>query len=1229
MKSFARFLLHLFYAVVILTAVLKSMLLFGAGYLRLRLPDIRALAEAQLGVPIRISNISVDQQPLFPRLVLHDLRLGRDGRLQLGDVELALDPVGLLQGDGQIPVSIRLRQTHIQLLRDEAGNTRVLGLGVGSAATSEPIGGIRLPTDIRIEDASLTWEDRKHGIAPVRFDHLDIRLGRRHNHGLLAARLNTGPGRIELAGRIDGGIFTEQWSADLHLLGVNLDLPRITASYLGDGYPLDSGTLSLEAWSTWQGGRHIQTLGDIRLRDVTVGAAAGPPRQLPALAARFLYRHEADVRELQIPDLHLQQGQTDLRTQLGLRLGDAGPVELALSRLPLDQLGWALELLPAQQDWVQMLGDLAPQGEVRDLHLRWWPPREQLEAAWALTAELHDLGLRAVGQMPGLKGLTGNLRGGSSHLQLDLDSHEAAVYLPQLFRGPIPLQRLGGRIDWLRHGGGWLLRTDSLTADNADLRTRSRMSLQQRPEQGLFLDMQTDFVEGDASAAPTYYPVGIMHPGVVEWLERSIRSGRVVRGTCLVHGPLRDFPFEQVRSGHFEVLFQTEDLVLDYFPGWPPLSEVAAEIRFHNDSLEAWIGQGRLYDSRVEQGEVAIHRLSQASGVEVRGSSIGDWSDLVQLLRESPLAAGFGDWTALAVLTGTVRLDSKLHVAITAKDQHRYSGKLGFRDSGLRLVDLGIELDGLTGDLRIDDQGVGGQGIRGRLQGRPILFDVVPAASATTWILVQADMDAASLRRLAPASGALQLQGAAELKLDLSLPNSGRLGDAPVLQLTSDLKGMAIGLPQPLGKAAEESRSLFLQLHPGREQGQLFLARLGEEVELEGSGRADRGLMLRGRLARLPLGSWVSHARSSEAGTPVAGLELTIGDFSFGPVHASELLLKSDRVAQGWAGTLESAQLSGTFFVPGLPAKPWEFELRRLPLVDIGASLDGSVGKQAAPVIAAELPAIRLDAAEVSINGGDLGQLRLVLDPSQSGYELSRLNLDGPLLSLHGEGYWYQGGADAGLNLNLAFETPDLGLLQERLGFEREFERCDAGLNLHLRLPPDSREWGFERLGGSADLNVGRGQLLEVKPGFGRLFGLINFYALGRRLRLDFQDFFGEGLGMDALTGTFSIDQGQAYTNDLRLEGPSVRIGMAGHINMVDEQLDLLVRVTPRLGAALPLVSTLAGGPVAGVGALIAQGLFPEALDSATTSEYSVTGSWDDPQVDRSGGARAASSPPP
>ena len=165
-------------------------------------------------------------------------------------------------------------------------------------------------------------------------------------------------------------------------------------------------------------------------------------------------------------------------------------------------------------------------------------------------------------------------------------------------------------------------------------------------------------------------------------------------------------------------------------------------------------------------------------------------------------------------------------------------------------------------------------------------------------------------------------------------------------------------------------------------------------------------------------------------------------------------------------------------------------------------------------------------------------------------------------------------------------------------------------------------DFQMKNLNGQLSMSIEEGQFLEIEPKAGRLFGLLSIQALPRRLSLDFADLFDEGFAFDTIKGNFNLENGQAYTNDLQMIGPSGNIMISGRTGLVTEDYDQIATVIPKVSDSLPVASALFGPVGVGVGAVlfVAGELFesiPTNIDKILTQQYSIKGSWEDPEINK------------
>ena len=165
----------------------------------------------------------------------------------------------------------------------------------------------------------------------------------------------------------------------------------------------------------------------------------------------------------------------------------------------------------------------------------------------------------------------------------------------------------------------------------------------------------------------------------------------------------------------------------------------------------------------------------------------------------------------------------------------------------------------------------------------------------------------------------------------------------------------------------------------------------------------------------------------------------------------------------------------------------------------------------------------------------------------------------------------------------------------------------------------------YPTLTGQVSLSATKGQFLKADPGIARLLGILSLQSW---ITLDFRELFGEGFAFETLAGTAQISKGVMRTEDFSMNGKSAQVSMTGTVDLASETQNLRVRVVPSLGDSVS-AGLLLANPVAGLGAMVAQRILKDPLGRIFAFEYAVTGSWNDPQVERLGGESQAIETPP
>ncbi len=1207
-------LLHQLLFLVLLTLVLGKLLAFSFSlYAESHRDTIERWATSLVGTRIGIEHIQTDWAGFTPRLWLRNLTLGDKERLALGDVLVGMDLGALPRWKQNLPIKIRLTGTRVQILRDAQGRTRVIGL----PETRHKLG---LPSQIQLKNARIDFTDLKRQ-TEVSQEHLDLLLISRGKRTSLSVHSTTQ--NFRLRGEIQGQLNRPDWSGRFWSQGQDVNVQPLLQAYLPPQYRIQGANISFQAWSLWQQGQHRNSRLQFATGNTRLLLPGKPEITISRIAADLMYTPSASGFELHIADLNLNiNAYAWPTTDLALSLQDE-TLQLGISRLDLAALQSLLPLLSNNEALLDILHKTQPRGLLE--HVRATIEQPLASSSFWFKTRFRNLSAAAWQQFPGLLNLTGTLHFGPQRAKIILDSQDTEINLPRLFRNPLAFRRITGTLLWEQwENQAWSLKSSKIIADNADLQTISRVLLRKKPEQPLFMDLQTDFQQGEASHASRYYPVGIMPPNLVKWLDQAIVSGRVSSGSFVYYGPAgkgksKHFPFHRTHDGHFEVDFDVEKVHLSYHPEWPPLHDVSAHVRFHNNALSIHSGKGRIFNSRIRRAKVRINPLKLARGVSIEGVVSGPLQDPFKFITNSPLRKKLHSVITELKPEGKGALKMDIRVPLRhSKRPPLFKGELTLNNAGLEIPRQSLRLKQISGLLRLDMQGVYAEGIQAQLLGGSIAASLQSTAESVR-IQAQGQLPASGLIRQYPLLQKLQLSGASDFTINLDLPKTGYPQQSAKLDIHSRLQGLSLSLPPPLGKnhttviPFRYQQTLFSQTpHTQIEYGNDFSARLQRNPQ----GRISLDL----KLSQMDLRRWLAWLGTQTAGTdelpPLKHFRIETGKLQAGPLQTANLILDMNKVNQQWSGHIESPQIRGQLAYSEAGSKELRIDLDKLHLQTI-ATETRMAPTPDSHVIPDSIPNLHIECSDFRYNKARLGQLTLVSRKQLGTHDIRQLSVRGKLLELKLEGSWSRTLKGSKTHLEGRITTPDTGKLLKKTKGLDFLSGSKAYASLSLDWPAAPFQGSLDKLRGEAELNMSQGRFRKIHPGLARILGLLNISTLGRRLKLDFKDLYKEGLAFDTIIGSFQFLDGLLITNNLEISGPSSSMFIAGSADLIQETYDAVLTVTPRLDTTLPIAGAIAGGPAAGVAVLLAQQLFSEELKDIQSFQYVIIGPWDNPQVIR------------
>lgn len=986
---------------------------------------------------------------------------------------------------------------------------------------------------------------------------------------------------------------------------------------------------------------------------VSSGAASqeGTPANT-SLRARFQWQRTPEGWELNADRVGLRMS-TDEASPAEWRIiyrtavGGARDLEMGFSKARVEDavaFVHAAQVLPETGD--ARLTALAPRGELRDgyVHYQWGGAAA---TTWLLRTDFQQLAWSTVEVVPGVTNVSGTLVSDREHGMVSIQAGASVVDAVRWFRAPLPLTSASGQFAWRRQGDSWQFGSDDIVVRNEDIHGRAafrfvRLAGMEAPH----LDFYADFDDGNGAHATRYLPVTLMHEKAVSWIDHAIVNGRITHGEARLQGWLNEFPFDH-DDGAFEVNFHVADGVLDYAPGWPQFRDIATDVRFTGRSLEVRASTARTFDSNVTRAEVKVADLAgHPAVVTVNGTARGPTADVLRFVMQSPLHEKFGDYFANMEANGTSRLDLALGLPL-ADQPARVQGTLYFANSGLKLSDVDIDISAIEGRLNFYEGGVRGRNIRARLLDQPAVVKIRSegeGAAHATLFEAEGMADAATIARRFLPPLAPRLEGSAPWHGTLKIASSRQGGTR--LQINSPLTGVAVHLPEPLAKPADEQRLLTLDL-PLPLKGtratrvqygdgfdvRLLLASANDAIKIRrgelhfGAGKAvlpdeDR-LRVRGRIARLVVADWLalrgdggSAARTGAVDTSTIDIALDTDDLLVLGQDFKDAILRVQRSPQMWQVDVEGATVAGYVQIPDDNNAQLTAEFTRLYLAAPGGG-SATSGSQLDPHA---LPPLRIHVGDFHYGNLKLGDLTLLTARSARGMKVESLKAQSPLHALDLHGNWEADDGKQQSAFSLSFDSGDVGETLRSLGYADVVKDGKMHTDMNLTWPGSPADFALARAAGSVRFKIKDGRLLEVNPGAGRILGLLSLQALPRRLSLDFSDLFKKGLAFDQIQGDFAIENGVARTDNLTMDGPSARIIARGKVGLATEDYDQRIVVIPNVSAGLPLAGALAGGVAGGAAALLVERLLKQQINQIGRIEYQVTGPWSAPVVERVAG---------
>ena len=830
---------------------------------------IEARASRMLGAPVKIGAIVARSSGWVPEVDLRDVRvLDAEGRvaLALPRVHAALSTRSLLAFEPRF-AQLLIEGASLDVRRDPNGRIRVAGLDFaakGGTEADDDAGAdwFFSQHEFVIRGGTLRWIDDARRAPPLVLDNVEIvvRNGLAEHDLRIDATPPPGWGeRFSLRGRYKQPLFARsgdwrRWSGSAYA-----DLPRADVRelrrHVALPFELSEGDGALRGWFDVKDGEPTSATVDVSLRAVALRLdPAVEPLEFAQIEGRISAEKKGDRTAVAVRRFGFVTGdgirwpQGDL--SVAWRQNDAGDVtggEFAAERLDVGVMAQIATRVPLGKALRDLLAHLHPQGVITALTTRWDGPLDAPEH-YRVKGLLNGLSLvarpearsDAIGR-PGLSNATVQLEaseaGGKAHVGI-----EAGVLdLPGVFaERALQVERLDASLVWTiaTAKAGEPARITVKVADarftNADVKGELSATWRTGPGIGVGrggrfpgeLELDGKLVEGNAVRTVRYLPLGLPE-GVRNYIGGAVRGGTLTSASVRVRGDLADFPFHDpktAKDAEFRIAAKVDDLVFLYIPpatgdaataAWPALTGVAGDLVVDRNTLEFHAARARL--AGVDWGRISgrIGHLGDGARLEVEGTARGGLADMVRFVNATPVGGWTGRVLAATSASGPADLKLALAVPLDKPEASTVKGSLQLAGNDVRMTPDTPLLGAARARVDFTETGFSVSAGAARVLGGELAFeggsgssgDGIQRFSGQGTATAEALRQATELGAIARLAGALGGQAGYKAALVFA-------GGRPQIEVSSNLVGMAVDLPQPLGKAAATALPMRVRIGP-------------------------------------------------------------------------------------------------------------------------------------------------------------------------------------------------------------------------------------------------------------------------------------------------------------------------------------------------------------------------------------------------------------------------------
>jgi len=884
-----------------------------------------------------------------------------------------------------------------------------------------------------------------------------------------------------------------------------------------------------------------------------------------------------------------------------------------------------LQTIPYFDDVKSKIDAIKPSGSLSKVDLKWVDDKN---IVLSLKAQFDKLSLKAFDGLPGFENLTGSIHLTDKDGSLKLKSTDVSLTYNKLFREELKFNDLHGDLKWTKN----YLMFKNISFNNAFINGSINGSIKHSLEKGAYLDIQASIPFIDLKHAKTYYPKTIGTESL-HWLDTSVLEGSLENTLVSIKGSSDDFPFVDAQNladpneGSFVVTTTGKNTLIEYGTGWPVIEKFDFNASVNAGTFELLSKKGQFLGNTIKELKTTIPAIAIEHPIlNLQSTLDSPTREAIKFINNSPIKESVQHLFDEATGSGEGKLKVNIDIPIDNLDAITFKGNYQFLGSTLTNPAVGIpKIEKIKGLVTFDEKNVKTENLTGTMFGGNTNISLVADSSKAIKVKLNGKFTDKGIEEklgtsFSKINGSANWEGLLEYKKPLLN-----------IQLSSDLKGIEMSYPAPFNKARDkEEKFYFTKKQNNTKTDQIEFAysnivsskitRIEKNnimsidkgyisINSDINTNMQKGLYLKANLPYVNLDDFISvySEEGSSSGFKIDKADIALKHADLFDRRFNNIKIEIAPVNASTKFKISSNETSGNLL--------WTEKDNKLTARLNGLKLPNEIKKLSSTESSSsqKVPNLDIKIDSLEVDGKKVGKLELVSMTSKQNINIQKFKIINDKNIFQAEGDWIGWNKNPISNINFSWKISNLGETLNFLGFPNFVKDGEADVSGQLRWPGNPFSFDKTKVDGSFNLDVRKGIVQKVEPGIGRLFGLLTLQSLPRRLSLDFRDLFGSGFVLDTMNVAVRVNNGIMKTSNFRMDGPAAEVFMSGEINIIKETQDLNLKVTPHISDSLS-IAALAGGPLVGAVAFIAQKILKDPLNKVLTSEYRIIGTWEKPE---------------